>query len=383
MLNEESFKALGHIYDAAIHPGKWRRALDATVTATGGKAAAMIIRSDGVESRDLTLMNSDYLKFSRSAWGVYYGLRLRHLQEPDWMYLSDQPQHRLIPDTDIGIPKERLDARRDYAMLRKRVGISRRLGVRLNSDRIWLDALSLSFDTATPQVPPSAQATIQPLLPHLSKAVEIGRTFAKLRQRYKAALAALDRVRVGLAIALPTGEIIARNSEFDRITEAGDGVRTRSDGRLSTRDGAQDAQIAAHIAEAAGTARGEAQVPERLMSLARPSDQTPFLLDIAPLSDPNAEIETDLSGALLTLIDPDHVPYLRLSRFAMLYKLTNAETEVLEWIVKGATVAEIAERRSTSPVTAKNQIKAILDKSGVGRRTELIRLIIRVLPPVG
>ena len=52
------------------------------------------------------------------------------------------------------------------------------------------------------------------------------------------------------------------------------------------------------------------------------------------------------------------------------------------FLIEGKSLEHIAEARSTTPVTAKNQVAAILDKTGVNRRAELIRLVVRVLPPV-
>jgi len=46
----------------------------------------------------------------------------------------------------------------------------------------------------------------------MTKSVEIGRTFSQLKSRYASVLNALDRVRVGLAIALPSGEILLRQT---------------------------------------------------------------------------------------------------------------------------------------------------------------------------
>jgi hypothetical protein len=63
------------------------------------------------------------------------------------------------------------------------------------------------------------------LLPHITKAVEIGRTFSQLKSRYSAVLTALDRVKVGLAIALPSGDVIVENEEAQRILSLKGGLK--------------------------------------------------------------------------------------------------------------------------------------------------------------
>ena len=117
------------------------------------------------------------------------------------------------------------------------------------------------------------------------------------------------------------------------------------------------------------------------MTLQRPSGAQ-FLLDVAPLKDSRQELDGPAEGALITLIDPERVPEIKMDRFIALYGLTRAEAEVCALVVDGRSLDEIAETRNTTPVTVKNQVAALLSKTGVARRSELIRLVIRIFPPV-
>ena len=304
------------------------------------------------------------------------------MQNQDWDFLQAQPPHVPVPDLETGLSAEALDARKDYAFLRKRTGVARRLGVRLNADSVWFDAMSIGFDRQRVEIPLSANERSRALLPHLTKVLEIGRVFALLKARYKAALAALERVQAGIVIALPEGQIVVKNAEAERIFGLKDGITLSGDGRILTSDPDVTSKIRAHIFDVGSTAQGLANRHESLISIARPSGLTPFLIDIGPISDSKAELEKGLDGALITLIDPERIPYLRMDRFTELYGLSPAETDVCRLIADGVSVAEIAERRGTSPTTAKNQVSTVLSKTGVRSRTELIRLILRVLPPV-
>ncbi|MCH9673331.1 MAG: hypothetical protein K0U93_17970, partial [Gammaproteobacteria bacterium] len=153
MLNHDGYASLTHLYDAAINQSRWRRALDAVASAVGGEAIALLIRRADPSFKDLTMLNSAYLGLTRTPAGIYYGLVLSRLQNPDWEFLSRQPVHHPTPDTAIGPTAEQLDKRRDYAFLRKRLGISRRLGIRLNSDKVWFDAMSIAFSSEHSNAP--------------------------------------------------------------------------------------------------------------------------------------------------------------------------------------------------------------------------------------
>ena len=377
------YEALGHVYDAAIRPGRWKRALDGVAAATEARAIALVIRNDDPKKRDLTMLSSEYLRFSRTPRGLYYGLRLGRLQEADWGFLSQQPEHQILPDTATGLSPAELDARADYAYLRKRLGVGRRMGVRLNADRVWFDAISLGFDSRAADVPDVAGQNLAPLLPHLTKAVELGRTFALLRARYKAVLTALDHVRIGLAVALPSGEVLVTNAAADLILQGPSGISLGTDRHFKTRDGDLAAEIKAHIRAASHTANGQGDAPERLLTLPRGGDKSDLMVDIAPLRDARDELDSDLQGALITLIDPEDAPQVQTARFSRLYGLTTAEAEICALLLEGFDLDQIAETRNTTPVTTKNQIASIFLKTGVNRRAELIRLIMRCLPPVG
>lgn len=276
-----------------------------------------------------------------------------------------------------------LDARPDYVFSRERYAIGRRVAFRLNAIPAWYDAAIFVFDAKRRDTPVASLTALRPLLPHLAKAVEIGRAFALLRARYKAALAALDRVQVGLAIALPSGEIVLRNAEAERIFSLADGIGLGRDGHLICREPERRQTIETAIAAAALTARGGPGHHEWLALVKRRSGAHPFLLDVAPLVDSGMEIDRDLVGALVTIIDPDRLPPTSARRFALLHGLTAAEAEVCKLLIEGASGPEIAERRGTAPGTAKAQVRRIMEKTGARSRGELIRMALRALPPVG
>ena len=62
------------------------------------------------------------------------------------------------------------------------------------------------------------------------------------------------------------------------------------------------------------------------------------------------------------------------ARFAEVMGLSEAETALTAAIVSGASVAEFAEERGRSVGTARNQMKAVLRKLGIGSQSELVSL---------
>ena len=82
--------------------------------------------------------------------------------------------------------------------------------------------------------------------------------------------------------------------------------------------------------------------------------------------------------ALVLLIDPDAQitpPELILRH---VFSLTRAETRLAVELARGASIAEFAEAHNVAVGTARNQMKAILAKTGTHRQAELAALLTRL-----
>lgn len=381
-LDSRGYAALAPIYDAAVDHSQWQKALDAAVPAFAATAATLTAVERGGNPYNIQALGGAYKPLIPTGEIDYFVKHLSHLEAEQWEALTHQQARRLVLD-DVMADADTLDARDDYRYLREKAGVRRRVAVRLNENPAWYDALTIGYDANLSAIPRAYLTRIETLLPHLAKAVEMGRAFAQLRARYSAVLAVLDRVHVGLAIATARGEVIVANSEADRILGLADGVSLSRDKHIVCRDPDQTEMLRAFICEAAQTAGGEANKPEGLIAVPRRSGAHPFLIEVAPLSDSMGEVDFGLVGALITLIDPGKTPDLDIQKFGGLHGLTRAETSVCGYMVAGLTGPGIAEHRGTSPETVKEQMRAILAKTGVARRSDLIRLVVRTLPPIG
>ncbi|MCL4746020.1 MAG: hypothetical protein KJZ83_11460 [Burkholderiaceae bacterium] len=60
------------------------------------------------------------------------------------------------------------------------------------------------------------------------------------------------------------------------------------------------------------------------------------------------------------------------------FGLTASEIDILQRLAAGATVAEIASARASSPETVRSHIKSAKRKTGIGRQVDLVRLVLRL-----
>lgn len=379
MNNERIGAALLAIYDTATSPSHWPQALDAFAR--------------GIESTGAILVAVDNvgLPFNIQQATSNFGLEaVQHYFENFGQYdeptmstrLAGTPPLQLLRDCDVWGEMSDIEKRPDYEYLREHFGVRRRAGIRLSQNKGWMDLLALQFAHDWPEVSPATAQSLDALVPHLAKAVEINRTFSLLRQRYKAALAALDHVAIGMCVVLPSGAVVVANREARRIHDLDDGLTMSAAGTWKGPTGDVSAAIAQAIKSIGLTAAGEGGEREAALFAQRKSGKRPFMIEVAPLRDSLAELERGLSGVILTIVDPDNQRDISVDRLAQLFALTEAEAEVCKHMIGGLSAPEIAEARSVVEGTVRTQFKSVYAKTGVRRRAELLRLAITVDPPI-
>lgn len=368
-------------YDSIVEPLHWQGMLDEIVHAVDARAASLLVQERGAAVYNVQFLSSAFREL-QARTGSYYLENLARYEEPDFALLARQQPGDVLFDTELGDSIDRRDDRPDYKFMAEHVGIGRRFAFRLNQNRGFFDAIAIGFDRSVPRIPNASAEPIRHLNRHLAKAMELSRTFRLLKQKHEAVLSALDHFGFGVAIAIPTGELIVFNANAQQIFEQGDALRLAADGRLVCTDPAMSAAILSAINRASCTAAGRDDVNEVTFRLDRRSGRSPIVLDIAPVSDSRREMDVSVSAAVIILIDPDETPSLDTETFGRLFGLTSAEREVCALMVEGRSTNEIADIRSTSPNTAHSQINSVLAKTGCNGRVQLVRLIGKTIPPI-
>jgi DNA-binding CsgD family transcriptional regulator len=371
-------RALPDIYDAALKPELWKKALDNLVQI--------------LQTRSVIIMAYDLADqpFNMQAWSSLYTLdeireyteKFSQYEQEISDYLNNCPPRFMGKDVDIWPNIENERDRPDLKFLRERFGIVARGGARLNTHGAWKDFITVQLGREWKEVPDEFWKMLELTVPHLSKAVEIGRTFSVLRLRYQAVLAALDKVGIGMCIATGNGWIAVSNEEARRILSDRDGLSFSREGYLMARSEDVTARLKAAIHATAQTASGEGIDDEISMTCPRISGKTPFLIVVSPLRDSNSELEPHFSGSLICIIDPDETAEFSIDGLARIFGLSVAETGVCEALIHGGTVKVIADQRGVSPETVRSQVRSIYSKTNVSSRTGLIRLALLVNPPI-
>lgn len=375
--------AILSIYDCALDINRWSETLDTCV--------------DFAESYSATLMFSETSSDNDIQWACvggelsrldpkildFYNANLMHYEMEAWEVVQNKPRQTLIKDNDVWkYPDSVLLEREEYHYMYHRMGLLRRVAARLNNFPVWSDNIAFQFNTRQSIIPESSLESIGLLLPHVAKSIELGRSFEMLRQQYNAVLAALDYVDVGICIALDDGTIIVCNSEAQRIFDHSDGLSLTGRKTIKCQDPEASLLIAEAMCNVASTLNGEGSVAEQTLTVNKRGSAGSYLLELSPLRDSLGELDSSLSGIFIMIIDPDSPVVVDIDKLATAYKFSKVERLVARYLVDGISIPEIAEVRNVSIDTIKTQTASIMRKTDTHKRSELLRLSLKLSPPI-
>ena len=107
-----------------------------------------------------------------------------------------------------------------------------------------------------------------------------------------------------------------------------------------------------------------------------------YYLDISPLNDTDNEIDTGLSGALVTVIDTEANEIIMTDGVAELYNLSKTEAIICDMLAQGKKYSEMADIRGVSQETIKTQVNSVFQKTGCKSRSELFSRILKINLPI-
>lgn len=375
-------KPLIAIYDAAIDDIQWQQALDAVNGYVGAGGASLQFVDFAQRSPFTMSLLTGLLKEADRSLVDFYLANHAALEAEVWAGLRTLPAGTLITDADFYPDLEELRSRPQVQYLINNIGIFRRMAARLNDNRSWYDAIAFQFASDLMEIPPGCIQRARELLPHLAKAFEMNRTTRQLNQLHSAVLAALDHVHVGICVVLEDASVVVANAEAQRIFSLADGIAPKEGKQLQVRDPATQDKLWRAISLTAKSARGANGLSHQSLLVERPSGNPAFVVDVAPLRDALSEIEHGLTGAIVTVIDPDNPRPFRIDRLSTAYGLSQAETNVCQHLIEGWSNQRIADSRNVTVDTVKTQVRSIMQKTGTHRRADLLRLVVQTSPPI-
>jgi DNA-binding CsgD family transcriptional regulator len=222
------------------------------------------------------------------------------------------------------------------------------------------------------------------LLPGLRGALQLRHHLLVARSERDAASAAFDALRIGVVFLDARDSPIRINRCAQAILDAADGLKVER-GMLSAACSTDTARLRRLIGQARDTTRQAIHTGSGTVTINRPSGREPLHAVVTPLPRDHFSSGSRVAVSVVFVMERERDSPVDHEAVRSLYGLTDAEATVVEGLVRGLTLRQIAAERRASIHTVRTQMKSVLSKTGAGRQAELVRQILHgpaVLVPV-
>lgn len=288
---------------------------------------------------------------------------------------GQDPKITLINDSAFPVTPDELRAQANVQDMLS-FGLCHRSGTLLNKDTWQIDRFSLQYRKGRDAADATERAIAELLLPHVAKALRIGRPI-NAQHALDTAFPGSD---FGLCLLSPQGDIIAQNPEFERVLSEMAVFTKRSTGKLALwapDDGRFQALLSdRHIHGAAGSR-------PRKQSLFFPTENGDggVFVEICPANDHPKLGKMPAETRLITVLDSNTSRKLNVDVVSRFFPLSDAEKDILAMIGAGLSNREISDRRGRAINTIDSQVKALFCKTHTRNRTELVQLSLSLAAP--
>lgn len=370
----ESISAvIGLIYDCAVDPARWDKAL-AALTGMFNCHGALLVMFDLTQGRAVFskaanipsywLAQLDQHAAELAAWKrLYY--------PPDWPIDEPQANSRNIPQAVL----EQSRVNREWNAPQGLVDTMQLVLMRSPTRHAQL-ALSRRREVG---VVTEREMTLgRLLLPHIRRAAMISDVIdLKTIERERAHLT-LDTFRAGIVMTDDRGHIYHANKAAEAMFKAGCPV-TNMGGVIRANDPAATVELCSAIARASNgnAALGNKGLAVRLTS---PGDP-PMLAHVLPLDHGEVRSRLQPGAAAAIFIGPAADAATGAEAMSTAYDLSPTETRLLDGLLCGQKLVEAGRKLGIAETTARTHLGNIFAKTGVSRQSDLVRLATKMGAP--
>jgi len=363
---EEISTVIGLIYDCALDPARWDRALTALTQLFNCHGALLVMfdlaQGRAVFSKSLNISPYWLSELDRHAAELASWKRLYYA--PDWSIDEPQANSRNVPaavlaaspvNAEWNAPQDLFDT----------------LQLVLMRSPTRHAQLAMSRHREMGIITEREMALGRLLLPHIRRAAMIGDVIDLKTVECERAHQALDALKAGVVMTDKRGLILSSNKAAETMLRQGRPIHAAG-GMIRTEDPASSLKLIAAIAQAGDRVIG-ADSKARAVRLTRAGDP-PMLAHILPLEEGDVRSRLHPGAKVAIFIGPVSAAAHGAEAMSVAYDLSPMETRLLDGLLQGQKLAEAAERLGIAETTARTHLGNIFGKTGVSRQSDLIRL---------
>jgi DNA-binding CsgD family transcriptional regulator/PAS domain-containing protein len=363
----ELSSVVADIYDAAIDPALWQRALASICNYVGGSMAALLWHDSAAQQAQVMHIFNDDPGYTK----LYFE-----------KYLTMNPFFPAAGFVEAGVvhtqreimPQTELEQTRFYKEWIAPQGIVDAVSVNLEVGITRSSMINIRTDASYGVVDQKMKKRLALLVPHLQRAVMIGRLFDQSEASERALITTLDHVEAAVFLVGVDGAIAFANEPARKMLDERMFVDARDNVLHAIADDSdrilRDVFIAAANGDASVGVRGVA-VPLTTSSEER------WFAHVLPLTSGRrlqaGQANHAVAAIFIRKTAPNAPPPL--VSIAKLYKLTTSEVRVLDAVLKTNGVKAIAETLGLSQATVKTHLHNVFRKTGTKRQGDLVKLV--------
>ncbi|MBY9064364.1 helix-turn-helix transcriptional regulator [Sphingomonas yunnanensis] len=367
---------IGLIYDCALDPACWPLAMDAMRRSMDFEVSTLNLQR--LPSFEVILnvtanVATEYLPMIDAAgadvveqWGGEERIMSLALDRPHVL-------SRVNPAFDPATTTNHY-----YHAFARPQGLVDVLALPLARDAHGYGSLAFGRHESAPPIGDREMAIMTLLLPHVQRAATINRLIDQAESARRSLALVIDLLTLPAMLVSKTCELIHANSAAARLCEAGDLIRRRGSRLEAVGSDANRTLEAALASVGSNEARRERSAVD-IPIWGR--DGAAGAIQVLPLLLRSDRDHAEAAAAVFVAdVRTPFVPPIELA--AALYDLTAAEARIFRRLALGETVAEAAAGLGVGASTIKTHMLRIYEKTGLKRRSQLVRLASTLATPL-
>ncbi|MFA6157176.1 helix-turn-helix transcriptional regulator [Mesorhizobium sp.] len=212
---------------------------------------------------------------------------------------------------------------------------------------------------------------LEALMPHLARALQLRRAFLELEGAAGAMSEMCDRLAAGVVALDEDGRSLFVNAAARAMANANDGLSIGRGGRLLALNREANTRLAELESDVRSGGAGG------ILRAARAAGRPPYAIMVAPfLLDHGVDATRSRPRGVMFVV---HDPLLQARSDALtisaLFGLPNGTAQLVAAIAANEDLQAYADRTGISMNTVRYHLKAAYARTGVGRQSELVRLV--------
>jgi len=182
---------------------------------------------------------------------------------------------------------------------------------------------------------------------------------------------ALERLPIGVIVLDQQGKVIFTNAPGGALLAERDGISLSSDGICRASTPAETKALKDCIQSVLQPAEGDAR--DGGLALSRPSMRRPLSAIATPIDGMDGD---GRAAVALFVTDPERQTRPPRALLQKLFQLTGSEAKIVQGLVEGKSLEEIAPEAGITIGSARTYLKQVFAKTGTNRQADLVRMVL-------